>query len=297
MDLLDQMATFVRVFDSGSFSAAARQLRLSPAAVSRQIAALENEVRAPLMTRSTRRMAVTPAGRRFYERCVRILREVEAARGVGRGDPLAGLLQVSASVTFGLALVVPHLPALMALHPGLLVDLRLEDRLTDLVSDGIDVAIRVGSAPPDSAELVAHRLFSFRRVVVAAPAYLKRRGEPKTPEALGRHQALTYLDGPGAEHWRLANGEREVQTGLEIVFRCNALHAQRALAVAGKGVALLPTWLVTEEVRRRALRIVLPGWNTGPVHVHAIHRAEQRGAPRIRALVDHLRAVYARTNG
>ncbi len=161
----------------------------------------------------------------------------------------------------------------------------------------MDVAIRVGSAPPDSTELVAHRLFSFRRVVVAAPAYLKRRGEPKTPEALARHQALTYLDGPGAERWRLVNGEREVQTGLEIVFRSNALHAQRALALAGKGVALLPTWLVTDEVRRRALRIVLPGWSAGPVQVNAIHRTDQRGAPRIRALVDHLRAVYAPTDG
>ena len=117
----------------------------------------------------------------------------------------------------------------------------------------------------------------------------------KTPEALARHQALTYSTGPVAERWSLRTADREVQVGLEVVFRSNALHAQRALAVSGAGVALLPDWLVRDEIRRRKLRVVLPDWTTAPVHVNAIHRAEQRGAPRIRALVDHLRAAYGRS--
>jgi DNA-binding transcriptional LysR family regulator len=129
MDLLEKMSTYVRVIEAGSFSAAAKQVRLSPAAVSRQIAALEAEVRFPLVLRSTRRMEVTPAGRRYYERCLRILREVDDAQSVGRSEVLDGLLQVSAPVSFGLARVVPHMHALMSKHPGVRIDLRLEDRL------------------------------------------------------------------------------------------------------------------------------------------------------------------------
>jgi DNA-binding transcriptional LysR family regulator len=212
---------------------------------------------------------------------------------VGRGDAFEGLLQVSAPVTFGLARVVPHLHALMTKHAGLRVDLRLEDQLVDLVLEGVDVAIRVGSALPDSAGLVAHRLSSFRRVLVAAPAYLKRHGAPRTPEALARHDALTYIVGPGADTWTITDGAREARVRVDVAFRSNALHAVRALAVCGAGVALLPDWLVADEVRRRALCVVLPAWRTEPVPVSALHRTEHRGAPRVRAFVEHLRDAYA----
>jgi DNA-binding transcriptional LysR family regulator len=297
MDLLEKMATYVRVIEAGSFSAAAKQLRLSPAAVSRQMAALEVELRATLLTRSTRRMVVTPAGRRAYERCLRVLREVEDARAAGRGDALDGLLQVNAPVTFGLARVVPHLSALMTKYPGLRIDLRLEDRVIDLVLEGVDVAIRVGSSPPDSADVVAHRLSSFRRVLVAAPAYLKRRGTPRSPEALARHAALTWAVGSNADTWTLLGEEREARVRVDVAFRSNALHAVRALALDGAGIALLPDWLVADALRRRALRAVLPAWCTEPVVIYALHRTERRGEPRVRAFVDHLRAAYARPDG
>jgi DNA-binding transcriptional LysR family regulator len=293
MDLLDKMATFVRVVEAGSFSAAAKQLRISPAAVSRQIATLEAQVRAPLLARSTRRMAITAVGRRYYESCLRVLRETDQAirdaqAAGGKGD-LDGPVQISAPVTFGLARVVPHVHALMLKHPRLRVDLRLEDRLIDLALEGVDVAIRVGSTPLGSADLIAHPLFTFRRVLVASPAYLRRRGEPGTPEALAKHDTLAY---PG-DAWTLANAERQARVRIDVVFRCNALHAVRDLAIAGAGIALLPDWLVAGEVRSRKLRRVLPSWQTTPVGVNAIHRTELRGAPRVRALIDHLRSSYA----
>lgn len=293
MDLLDKMTTYVRVIEAGSFSAAAHQLRISSAAVSRQIATLEAELRVPLLLRTTRRMSITPAGRRYYERCVRVLREVDAAQAVGQGETLEGLLTVSAPVTFGLACVLPHVHGLMLKHPGLRIDLRMEDRLIDLVAEGVDVAIRGGVAPPESADVIAHRLISYRRHLVASPLYLKRRGTPKTPEALAKHDALTHAPGSALDGWSLRRENREARVQMNVAFRSNALYAVRELALKGVGIALLPDWFVADDIGRLALRVVLPEWETDPVTVHALQRSEHRGALRVRTLVEHLRAAYA----
>ncbi|HEY2735099.1 MAG TPA: LysR family transcriptional regulator [Polyangiales bacterium] len=296
MDLLDKMATYVRVIEAGSFSAAAKQLRISPAAVSRQIASLERELRASLIARSTRRMAVTALGRRYYEQCLRILREVDDAQAIGRGASVEGLLAVSAPMTFGLACVAPHMRALMQKHPSLRVDLILEDRLVDLALEGIDVAIRVGGVLSDSGELIAKPLGSFPRVLVAAPDYVRRKGEPKTPESLAKHAALTFSTGALSEQWVLSNDEREARVRLHAVFRSNALDALRQLALAGAGIALLPEWLVDRDLAQRSLRRVLSDWRIAPPTVYAIHRTAQRGAPRVRAFIDHLFATYAQSS-
>ncbi len=292
MDLLDKMATFVRVVEAGSFSAAAKQLRVSSPAVSRQIATLEAELRASLILRSTRRMVVTEAGRSYYERCLRVLKEVDDARSAVRGGAYEGRLQVTAPVAFGLSCVVPHVTALMTEHTGLSIELLLEDRLADLALEGVDVAIRVGRTPPDSTELVAHRLLTFRRVIVAAPEYLKRKGEPKTPEALAKHDALAYPVGSIADMWSFSDGERTARVRIDPVFRCNAIEAVLELALKGRGIALLPEWRAAEAVKRRALRVLLPEWHGALVSVNAIHRTEQRGAPRVRMLIDYLRSAY-----
>jgi DNA-binding transcriptional LysR family regulator len=292
MDLLDKMATYVRVVEAGSFSAAGKQLRISPGAVSRQIAALEGDLRRTLLRRSTRRMEVTGDGRRYYEACLRVLREVDEAQATGRGTSHEGLLQITAPVTFGLARVVPHVAGLMAKHPGVRVDLRLEDRLLDLALEGVDVAIRVGAPPAPTADVIAHPLASFRRLLVASPAYLKRRGEPKTPEALAKHDALTYAAPGLADAWTLLDGEREARVRLNVVFRSNAPHALRELATAGAGIGLLPDWLVSEQTRSKALRVVLSAWRSAPVNVYALHRTEHRGTRAVRALVEHLREAY-----
>jgi DNA-binding transcriptional LysR family regulator len=292
MDLLDKMATYVRVVEAGSFSAAGKQLRISSGAVSRQIATLEEDLRRTLLRRSTRRMEITPVGRRYYESCLRVLREVEEAQATGRGTSHEGPLQITAPVTFGLERVVPHVAGLMTKHPGLRLDLRLEDRLLDLALEGVDVAIRVGNPPAPTADVVAHPLASFRRLMVASPAYLRRRGEPKTPEALAKHDALTYPVVGLADMWTLLDGAREASVRLNVVFRSNAPHAIRELAAAGAGIGLLPEWLVEEQTRSKTLRVVLPAWRGGPVNVYALHRTEHRGTRAVRALVEHLRAAY-----
>ncbi len=292
MDLLAKMATYVRVVESGSLSGAAKQLRISSPAVSRQIATLEHELRTPLLVRTTRKMTVTPQGRRYYERCLQILRDVEDAQKLERSDGVDGLLRISAPVTFGLACVAPQMHALMKRHPGLLVELQLEDRLVDLMPEGVDVAIRVGSEPPVSTELIAHHLLTYQRTLVAAPSYLKKHGAITRPEALTRHDTLMHFMGP-TDTWILERGETEARVRPKVVFRSNALHALRELAIQGAGVALLPAWFVAPFLASGELRAVLPSWHPRPVNANAIYRKDQRGAARVKAFIDHLRGALA----
>jgi DNA-binding transcriptional LysR family regulator len=292
MDLLDKMATYVRVIEAGSFAAAAKQLQISPAAVSRQIATLEAELRASLVLRSTRRMTITDAGRQYYERCIGVLRDVEDAQAAARGIGATGLLRVSAPVTYGLETVVPVMPALAAKYPELRVDLRLEDRRIDLVLEGVDVAIRVGG-PPLSADIVAHRLTAFHRIIVAAPSYLRRRGTPKTPEVLSAHDFLSHAyDGSGQHATLVDRGTgRTARVRIDVRFSSNAGHVLRDLAVAGAGLAMLPAWFVAEPLARGELRRVLPTWQSEPIPVDALHRTDQRGEARVRAFIDHVRTA------
>lgn len=296
VDLLAHMTTFVRVVEAGSLSAAARDLRISVPVVSRQMRALEDHLGGPLTLRTTRHLAVTAAGRRYYEHCVHVLAEVEAADAVVRGERrIEGLLTVTAPVTLGHARVVPHVGALIEAHPGLRIDLRLEDRLVDLVAEGVDVAVRAGNALPDTSSLVARPLFSFARVVVASPAYLERRGEPASVEAVATHDAIVHLGasgGPGA--WELVRGKQRATVHPRGVLRTNNVYAIRDAAIAGLGLALLPDWLVAEDVRSGALRRVLDAHQSAPVDVLAVFRAETRGMPRIRVFVDHLARAAAR---
>lgn len=295
MDLLAQMETFTRVVEAGNLSSAARALGLSVPAVSRQLRALETSLGAPLLLRTTRSLSVTDGGRRYYERCLRVLREVEAAQESARpGSAAEGVVTVTAPVTLGLARVGPLLPSLFARHPGLRVDLRLEDHMADLVAEGVDVAIRAGAAAPDSASLVARRIMTYQRVAVASPKYLKRRGEPRTPDALARHDALVHVGAsPTAGLWRFSRDGSETAVEVRGALRCNAPYALRDACVAGLGVALLPAWLVEDDVTAGRLRVVLRAYETPAVAVSALYRTELRGAPRVRAFVDHLAAACA----
>ncbi len=290
MDLLAQMRTFVRVVDGKSLSAAARAQRLSLPAISRQLTALESDLGTTLIVRSTRKLHVTDAGRRWYEHCVRLLREIDEARSAVRETrAVRGTIVVSVSLTFGSILVVPRLRALAEKHPQLVVDLRLEDQLVDLVGDGIDVAIRAGSPPPDSTAFVAQPILSMNRIVVAAPRWLKKHGTPRTPADLARHDALVQVTPAGnVVRWTLRQGTSEEATTIDVRgrLRTNAPLALRRLAVDGLGLAYLPDWLVDDDIAAGRLRRVLPQWSSGPIPAWAVYRTELRGAPRLRALLD-----------
>jgi DNA-binding transcriptional LysR family regulator len=206
-----------------------------------------------------------------------------------------GIVRISAPVSFGLARLMPHVATLQAKHRALRVELQLEDRLLDTVLEGFDVLIRAGSTVPVTGAVVARRLAAFSFVVVAAPSYVARRGEPRAPEALIEHDALSCHIAPGPDVWALGDGRREARVPMTdaVIFRCSALQGVRDLALAGRGLALLPDWIVANDVSRGALRLLLPDWCTDPVPVSAIYRTTQRDVPRVRALVDHLVDAFA----
>lgn len=283
MDLVSQMTTFVRIVDGRSLSAAARSLGVSLPAVSRQLSQLEDDLGASLVVRSTRRLHVTEAGQRYYVHCQRVLGDIDQVRHDLRGGrTAAGTLVVAASFTFGTLALAPRLPALLAKHPGLRIDLRLEDRLTDLVGEGVDVAIRAGLPPPDSASVVAQPLVEMRRIVVAAP----RTKKPRTPDDLARLPAVLQVTPAGSlVRWTLTRGAESVTVEPLARLRVSAPIVIRDLAVAGAGLAYLPTWLVEDDLAAGRLVRLLPEWESVPSMAYALFRTELRGAPRLRVLL------------
>lgn len=294
MDLVAQMETFVRVVEMGSLSGAARRTGQSLAAVSRQLAALEAELGGALVVRTTRKLSITEAGRAFHERSLRVLAEVDAARHVVRGDrAMRGRLVVSAPVSLGIQRAELFL-ALTTAHPSLTIDLRLEDRIVDLVAEGIDVAIRVGVAPPDTGTYVAHTLGPVRRVLVASPRWLARHGRPRHPSTLASHPALLHLPAGGdGDTWALrSEGGEDARIPMRGTLRSNALVVLRDLAIAGHGVAMVADFLATEALASGALERVLPTWEGPRATAYAVHPAVLRGSAKMRALVEHVRRAW-----
>jgi DNA-binding transcriptional LysR family regulator len=287
VDLLAQMETFVRLVDGKSLSAAARARRMSLPAVSRQLRALEEELGTSLVVRSTRKLHVTDAGMEWYARCLRVLREVDEAKSIVRGTKqVQGKLVVSASFSFGMAIIVPRLAKLVGDHPRLQVDLRLEDHLVDLVGEGVDVAVRAGTPPPNTTAFLAQPIFQMDRLLVASPRYLRRLGTPRTPHDLERATCLVQVTPAGTTvAWELRRDDERRVVDVRAQLRCNTPNALRALALADAGIAYVPDWLVQDELERGALRRVLPEWRSSPTTAWAVYRAELRGSPRMRAFL------------
>jgi DNA-binding transcriptional LysR family regulator len=292
MDLLSQMATFVSVVDGNSLSAAARAQRLSLPAVSRQLAALESELGTPLVIRSTRRLRVTDAGQTWYRHSQRVLAQVEEARQAVRpGKTAHGTIVVSASLTYGSVILVPKLSRMAEKHPHLTVDLRVEDQLVDMVAEGVDVAIRIGSPPPDSTAFVARQIHTMRRILVAAPRWLRKHRMPRTPGEVARRECLLQVTPRGVPvRYRLVRDEREELIEVHGHLRSNAPLVLRDLAVRGSGIAYLSDWLVIPELASGRLRRVLPGWASPPITAFAVFRTELRDTPRLEALLSMISA-------
>lgn len=291
MDLLTRMETFVRIVEAGSFSTAGKQLRISVAAVSRHVAALENELGTSLIARTTRKMTVTPAGRLYYDRCVRVLREVDEAQTVGRLR-IAGPLRLSVPVSLGALAGDTLVYSLLARYPALRIDLRVEDRIIDLALENVDIAIRVGAEPPLSSEIVAVPLASWTRVVVASRSYVVSRGEPMKPADLARHDALS-TGGAMSDVWTLYDGTRIARVRLATRFSTNAGQLLHGAALQGHGVALLPDWFVADDLKAHRLQRLLGAWTSERTSMHALYRASLRNEQRARTVIGHLRQAFA----
>ncbi len=289
------MHAFRRVIELGSFRAAARDLGRSNAAVSTQISDLEAELGATLITRTTRRLALTEVGRAYYGRCARILddlTEAEIAVASLQSAP-RGLLRVNAPMSFGLLHLAPALPAYMQRCPDVRVDLVMNDRTVDLVEEGFDVAVRVRTGLPDSS-LIARRLAPVRRVVCAAPDYLERYGCPERPEDLVTHRCLIYSLSSSPTEWTFAlrGGGEPLAVQVAPYYTANSSIALREAVLAGSGIALIPTFVVGPDIRAGRLRTVLPDFEI-PLHtMYALYPSSRHLSPKVRSFVDFLVERY-----
>jgi DNA-binding transcriptional LysR family regulator len=290
MDFLRRAATFVQVAEAGSLSRAARSLRVSLSAISRQIAALEAELGARLLVRTTRSLRLTDEGQLFLQHATRLLSEEAEARASVRPElAVAGRLVVSASVTLGVVRMVPKLPALLARHPGLRLELRLEDRAVDIAAEGIDIAVRGGRAPPDTASLVAREVANYRCFVVASETYLRAHGAPKTLDQLASHAAIVGTSAPST--WSFLRKEKAIAVPISPVLRVGTVLGIRAAAVAGLGLAVLPHFVIADDLEAGGLRAVLPRASLSTMPVNAVYRGELRRSAKVEAFVAYLRAT------
>jgi DNA-binding transcriptional LysR family regulator len=283
MDRMAAMEVFVRVVDAGSFSAAAKQLRVGQPAVSKMVAQLEERLGVRLLLRSTHGLAPTEAGWSFYERAKRSIDEADEAELAARGAGAAftGRLRIGAAVTFARLHVIPHLPTFLAEHPALDVDILLEDRNIDLIGEGIDVALRMGELADSS--LTARRIGQSPRRVVGSPAYFAAAGVPRTPADLVMHQAVIYDQRGGGADWTFRRGTDETSVTLRGRIRVSAAEGVRASVLAGLGLTVTSEWMFTPELASGTVKSVLEEWSLPPIDVWAVYPTGRQASAKARA--------------
>ncbi|WP_429229914.1 LysR family transcriptional regulator [Inquilinus ginsengisoli] len=288
------MIVFAQVVDSRSFSAAAARLGLSKSAVSKQIAKLEDRLGARLLNRTTRTLSPTDAGQDFYERCLRVVHEVEEAeRAITHlsAEP-RGLLRLSAPASFGREYLAPLVPEMLARWPELRIEALFEDRFVDVVAEGFDLVIRITRLQDSS--LVARRIASCRRVVCAAPSYLERHGVPRTPAELLQHDCILYSYATDQNEWEFLGPDGRLET-VRVDGRLRANNAEVTLAalLAGAGLALSPDFIVGPDIAAGRLVPLLTDYENPFGAIYAVWPHNRNLAPKVRAVVDFLVERFA----
>lgn len=291
MDRLAAMEAFVVVVDTGSFSAAARRLAVGQPAVSKTIAQLEEHLEVKLLTRSTRGLAPTEAGLKFYERARRAIEEAEeaelAARGAATG--LRGRLRFCAAVTFARIHLMPRIPEFLARHPGLVLDALLDDRTIDLVQEGIDVALRMGELV-DSL-LTARKIATSQRVVLATATYFARAGVPTAPNELSGHEAVIYSRGGGGADWTFGRNDSQVSVSLQGRLHVSSAEGVRAAVLAGAGIAIASEWMFSPELANGTVKVVLDDWELPPIDLWAVYPAGRMLGAKAHTFIDFVEEV------
>ncbi|MYM33123.1 LysR family transcriptional regulator [Duganella sp. FT94W] len=296
MDRFAELKAFCLVASHGGFSAAARQLGVATSSVTRLIDALEQRLGAPLLNRSTRGITLTDSGRGYFEHATQILAALDEADDAAAGSDAepAGVLRIAAPVTLAIRYIAPLLPALARRHPRLTLDMRLSDALTNMVDEAIDVAIRIGP-PEQQPNLIARKLAGHQRHIVASPAYLAAHGAPRTPDELSQHNCLRFAYGASRSTWRLRKDDLTTEVDVGGSLHVNNVEMLRQAALGGLGLALLPGWLIQQDLEAGALAPVLTDYRANPgemaVGIYAVYPANRRGASKIRVFTDLLAAA------
>jgi DNA-binding transcriptional LysR family regulator len=295
MDILHSMTVFVAVVEQGSLVRAAEGLGMSAAAVSRQIAALEDHLSARLLNRTTRQLSVTDIGQDYVVRARQILSDVgEAEATAGRGAAQAtGVLKVSAPISFGVNRLSRWLPAFRAAHPLLRLDLDLTDRQIDLASEGVDVAVRI-ARKLSTPHVIARRIGRVRQVVCAAPAYLDRHGRPQTPEDLVTHDTLCFSHLAGGDVWTFRRDGAQTVVRLRPSFHASSGDMLCELAVGGAGIIYEPDFIVARHIESGCLEPLLTDWQSEDFGIHALYLSRRYLSAKVRLFIDALEQAEKR---
>ncbi len=288
MDLIVAFRVFIRVAEARSFSAVAREMGTTQPAVSRQVAALEEHLGARLIQRTTRSLALTEDGRDLLGHARRVLDTVEEAEAaVGRRHTLpGGLVRLATSASFGRLYVSPRIPRLLERYPELAIDLHMSDIATDLVAEGIDVAIRVTNV--QDSTLVVRKIGSSRRIAIASEACIAAYGEPQHPSDLSRLPCIIFTASRSPSEWEFEGPDGPVTVSVAGRFRTDNGEGVREAVLAGLGFAVLPTWFFGSDVTDGRLRPVLTSWQPPATAITAVYPSRRNLAPRTRAVIDFL---------
>lgn len=299
MDKLQAMNTFIRVVESGSFSAVAREKQTTQSHVSKQVAALERELGAKLLSRTTRSLALTEAGERYFTQARRLVAEIaEAEMALQEGEQkLSGWLRVAASVGYGRLKLLPLVRSFLAAHPNVKIDLRLNDGFVDLVEEGIDVAVRIGELADSS--LVARRIGTTQRVLIVSREYLRSLPKglkaPEVPQDLLDHNCIVYSELTTQNAWTFTAGPGASEPeGSQVTIRAqgnlqtNSSEVIRASVLSGMGIGYSPTWLFEEELASGELQVLLPDWPAPPLPIHLVSPPQRRSSAKVQAFALHV---------
>jgi DNA-binding transcriptional LysR family regulator len=286
VDRLHEIEVFAAVAEAGSFAKAGARLRLSPPAVTRAVASLEERLGARLLNRTTRSLSLTQAGLRFVDSAKRLLADVDEAERQAAGESAApaGHLTATASVTLGRSAMAPIVTEFLRSHPRVTVSLMLVDRVVNLVEEGVDVAVRIGHLPDSS--LVTRRVGDAQRVLVASPEYLSRHGAPATPADLERHSIIASTGLMSNREWRFVEGRSTTRIAVQPRLEVNDAFAALDAAEAGHGITIVPSFIIAEKIAAGRLAPVLAPYIPPPVAVQLVHPTSRLVASKVRAFID-----------
>lgn len=292
MDTLRSLQCFVRAVELGSLSAVAREQHTTQSNISKIVAALEQDLGVRLLERSTASLSPTVPGRRFYERARGVLEEYADAVADVRGESAAasGLLRINAPVALGQFRLNGFVQEFLRQYPGIEVELILNDRMVDMVEEGVDIAVRLGGELPPN--VVARRIGASPRLLVAAPSYLKAHGTPRAPEDLAAHEYIRFAWASSGDALELTDGTRSVTVATHGRYRVNNALAIRDTLAAGGGIGLCPEWLVQDLLAQRKLRRVLRNWQGSVQELHLLYPSRRYLPHRVRLMLDFLQQRF-----
>ena len=284
MDRLAAINVFVAIAEAGSLSAAGRRLGMPLSTVSRYLAALEDQVRVRLITRTTRDLVLTESGRHYLESCRRIVAELEAAelRLAGEHEEPQGELAVTAPVVFGRLQVLPVVVEFLRMSPRVTARLLLVDRTVDLIEEGLDVSVRIGALPDSS--LIATRVGSIRHITCASPAYLVSRGRPSSPQELRNHDCISFTALSPVERWSFA-GPKSQRVNLHPRLTVNTAEAAIDAAVAGLGITRVLSYQAARPVADGSLRLILENFEPEEMPVNILHREDRLPQAKVQSFI------------